>query len=1015
MTKKHKIKVGMSLYLAGSMLLTMPNMTVLAVEAQSSFTDTRGHWASEAIERMSSYKLVNGYNGLFRPSDFITRGEMSIIIDHVMDYQNSATNTFTDLEEAFYTDAVLKAYEADLLLESNGLVRPKENITRQEVAYMIYNAFDIETSTEASNFLDAHDVAAWATESVNSLAAKGVIQGSEGKFRPNAPITRAEAVTILNRLLTGYYNTAGTYTGEVNGTAVISAADANLKDVVIKGDLIIAEGVAEGDVVLNNVTVEGRTIIRGGGVNSIKVEGSSKLKDVVMAKEGPAVRIAVSDSATVNNVTVGKKSNDVVVAGNIGTVKLEAKGAGLTVQEGKIETLEVAAENAKVDIKGAADIKTLNVSEQAKDTKVDVSKNATIRTVNADAKATISGAGTVAKVNANANDVAVKTTGTEVVAATGTTGVMAGNEPVKGGSSSNTTKPNSGNSSNSGSSGDSGNSGNSGNPGNSGNTQNKDLAITKVESVRNGLVRVTLNKASDKRLTKSQFSIICTGAGKDMTVLSVNTIDNKVYDLTTSYFDDNTYSLGILLDNGKLIQKDFVSKFDCPEIKSESMTRVSETSAEFTFISDTAGTFYYALGKAAPARTISNEISALSPANYLSSARTLFNEEPTAEELMQKGTKVDMKYQYNELQINSLTANTPYTLYYVAVDHDNKVTPVKSIQIAAEPAKTPEPGNIQIESAKGFAIPGADFFDEQAGFEFVLSEATQKPLELKDITITCPQEKDLTIGRVETKDNKNYKVYMKPGYMYTNGNTYAITIKFSDGTIATKKLFVDIWVDDVTRMKVEATTSGAIQVTFNAKEGGKIYYDVTSEDQGHTGFKDPTELFAKGKVQPITSGYNKISNIVATKGQWFIYTLEDEVGNRMPNYYAYKVPAYIEPTPEEKPEEKPEAEKAPEIIGIEYSATGGRYNKGKITVTLSRAVNVAALNPSEASISNTKGRVALEATIPNDETDTVQFDIGQYNSGIINSGDHRFSMKLSYQDKDGNVKNAILIGNFTTS
>lgn len=1009
MTKKHKIKVGMSLYLASSMLLTMPNMTVLAVESQSSFTDTRGHWASEAIERMSSYKLVNGYNGQFRPSDFITRGEMSIIIDHVMDYQNSATNTFADLEEAFYTDAVLKAYEADLLLETNGLVRPKENITRQEVAYMIYNAFDIETSKEAANFLDANEVASWATESVNSLAAKGVIQGSEGKFRPNAPITRAEAVTILNRLLTGYYNTAGTYTGEVNGTAVISAADANLKDVVIKGDLIIAEGVAEGDVILNNVTVEGRTIIRGGGVNSIKVEGNSNLKDVVMAKEGPAVRIAVSNSATVSNVTVDKRSNDVVVAGNIGTVKLEAKGAGLTVQEGKIETLEVAAENAKVDIRGTADIKTLNVSEQAKDTKIDVSKNANVRTVNADAKATISGAGTVSKVNANANDVAVKTPGTEVVAAKGTTGVMAGNESVKGGSSSNTTKPDSG------SSGNSGNSGNSSNSGNSGNTQNKELAITKVESVRNGLVRVTLNRASEKKLTKSQFSIICTGAGKDMTVLSVNTTDNKVYDLTTSYFDDNTYSLGILLDNGKLIQKDFVSKFDCPEIKSESMTRVSETSAEFTFISDTAGTFYYALGKATSARTMSNEISAFSPVNYLSSAKTLFNEEPTAEELMQKGTKVDMKYQYNELQIQSLAANTPYTLYYVAVDHDNKVTPVKSIQIAAEPAKAPEPGNIQIESAKGFAIPGADFFDERAGFDFVLSEATQKPLELKDITITCPKEKDLTIGRVETTDNKNYKVYMKPGYQYTNGNTYTITVKFSDGTIASKKLFVDIWVDDVTRMKVEATTSSAIQVTFNAKEGGKMYYDVTSEDQGDTSFKDPKELFAKGKVQTITSGLNKITNIAATQGQWFIYTLEDEVGNRMPNYYAYKVPAYSGTTPGEKPEEKPEA--APEIVKIELTTSNTGWGTGKqIVVTLNRSVYPIDLYSREATLTNTEGRVALSGITMSSDQDpfrnTLRYDIM---SGSLKSGLHRLTIKLEYQDKeDGPYKEEILSGEFTT-
>ncbi|MFQ9697243.1 MAG: S-layer homology domain-containing protein, partial [Zhenhengia sp.] len=101
MSKKFRFKNRVALCLAGSVFLGtagLPSISVAAMEGQSRFLDTKGHWASDAIERMSEYELVNGYNGLFRPSDPITRGEMSIIIDHIMGYQKEADNIFIDLE-----------------------------------------------------------------------------------------------------------------------------------------------------------------------------------------------------------------------------------------------------------------------------------------------------------------------------------------------------------------------------------------------------------------------------------------------------------------------------------------------------------------------------------------------------------------------------------------------------------------------------------------------------------------------------------------------------------------------------------------------------------------------------------------------------------------------------------------------------------------------------------------------------------------------------------------------------
>lgn len=987
MSKKFRFKNRVALCLAGSVFLGtagLPSISVAAMEGQSRFLDTKGHWASDAIERMSEYQLVNGYNGLFRPSDPITRGEMSIIIDHIMGYQKEADNIFIDLEEAFYTDAVLKAYEADLLLEANGLVRPKDNITREEVAFMVYNAFDIESSQEVLSFLDSDQVSPWAMEAVNALAAEGIIVGSEGKFNPQAPITRAEAVTILNRLLTGYYNEEGTYTGEVNGKAVISTSDANLKDVVIKGDLIIAEGVAEGDVVLENVVVEGRTIIRGGGVNSIKVEGDSKLGDVLMAKEGSAVRLAVSDSSKVNDVTVGKQATDVVVEGPIDKVKVEAKGAKLTVQNADIQAIEVVVGNAKVELKGKTNIKEVTINKDAANTQIDVAKDAKVKTVSAEAKAIIDGAGKVSKVNANANDIVVKTEGTEVKAEKGTTGVMAGKEPVKGGTSSNTSKPSSSGSSSSSESSSGSGSSNNNKPEEK--PEEQPLSIDKVESVKNGLVRVTLNKATDKALIKDQFSIICTGAGKDMTVLSVSTKDNKVYDLTTSYFDDNTYSLGIILEDGKLIEKDFVSKYDCPAITSTKMVRVDENNATFSFVSDTPGNFYYGLSKDAM-------------------ARTAFDEEPTAEELIEKGIHAEMNLHLNTLQIGSLDAQTPYTLYYVAVDQEGKVTPVKSIQIAAEPIKAPEESIITIESAKGFAILGADVSEEMAGFDIVLSEATQEPLTIEQFEITCPAESDLTLGRVETKDNKKYTVYMKLGYMFNSGNTYTVTIRFKDNTVATKDFYGDVEAPVLSRVNLVATTGSALQVEFNSNEGGTIYYQVLEWDpelHGTSKPKDATEIYETGYSQKIDFGFNRIKGIMAKEGQAFCFATEDALGNRTFNYDYYKVPAYVEPEPE-----KPDTIK---IIDIKPGVDG--FNRPYVEVKFNQVVKIQNKSPYMPEITNIGGKGQYEITYKGGDyftgSDIVTFTI--VNKLKIQPGEHRVRVYIDGKLYEGTFTTTEVIG-----
>jgi len=79
-----------------------------------------------------------------------------------------------------------------------GIFGPNQNITRAEVATLIARFFDIEALDGSFTDIEGH----WAEEYINRLAQFGWVQGAgDGRFRPDALITRAETAAMFNRML----------------------------------------------------------------------------------------------------------------------------------------------------------------------------------------------------------------------------------------------------------------------------------------------------------------------------------------------------------------------------------------------------------------------------------------------------------------------------------------------------------------------------------------------------------------------------------------------------------------------------------------------------------------------------------------------------------------------------------------------------------------------------------------------------------------------------------------------
>lgn len=130
---------------------------------------------------------------------------ISIFIGDTHSLENAAS--FTDIDSHWAYNAIEKWSGRGILKGTDGLFRPNDPITRAELAAVINRVVGYETVSDTA-FKDV-DADAWYFDDIMKLNAAGVMQGSEGYARPNDNITREEAAVMFARAF-GITNGAGT-------------------------------------------------------------------------------------------------------------------------------------------------------------------------------------------------------------------------------------------------------------------------------------------------------------------------------------------------------------------------------------------------------------------------------------------------------------------------------------------------------------------------------------------------------------------------------------------------------------------------------------------------------------------------------------------------------------------------------------------------------------------------------------------------------------------------------------
>jgi hypothetical protein len=180
--------------------------TIVPFSAYAESKDYIGHWAGDIIQIWLDNGYITGYpDGSFRPDAPITRAEFVKLVNNLMGYTETATISFTDVnpDDWFYKDVQI-AFKAGYIAGiSETLFDPYSYLTREQAAVIVTKILGIEINSDnVQIFSDSNLISDWARDYVNAAALAQVLLGysEDNTFRPQKPITRAEALVLLNRL-----------------------------------------------------------------------------------------------------------------------------------------------------------------------------------------------------------------------------------------------------------------------------------------------------------------------------------------------------------------------------------------------------------------------------------------------------------------------------------------------------------------------------------------------------------------------------------------------------------------------------------------------------------------------------------------------------------------------------------------------------------------------------------------------------------------------------------------------
>ena len=187
------------------------------------YPDTKDNWARDAIQAMTQAGYLSGYaDNTFKPGAQITREQAAAIYGKVLQHNlneqeladivtKESSTSYSDVEADRWSSSAIKLVSAAGVMEgtSKTAFTPSKTMDREQFvasAASLSKKLNLSTpvKTEKVTFKDEASISSAYLADIQYMAQRGIVaSGATENFNPKQPVTRAQAATILNRMLNG--------------------------------------------------------------------------------------------------------------------------------------------------------------------------------------------------------------------------------------------------------------------------------------------------------------------------------------------------------------------------------------------------------------------------------------------------------------------------------------------------------------------------------------------------------------------------------------------------------------------------------------------------------------------------------------------------------------------------------------------------------------------------------------------------------------------------------------------
>ncbi|MCI8526242.1 MAG: L,D-transpeptidase family protein [Oscillospiraceae bacterium] len=287
-------------------------------------------WAEEAMTFAVEHGILDEAD--CRPTDAVTRAELAGMLVRLLRAEARADlRAFTDVQPGdVHYDDLAGAVALGVLQGSGGALRPQATLTREQAITMLARCFGVARvdAQVLSGFSDRAGISDWALGPMTAMVTEGCVRGVNGRLNPQAAITQQELVQLLYNMAGGLIEDGA---APESASAVLRAGEKAPENLQLSGNLVVC-GAADEAVTLRGVQAGGRIVICGG---KVQLTGNCSAAEVVCA--GSGVELAADGSIPIRVV-----SGSAVISGG-GMVTADAP---VTLESGTYAQLNLSGAEA---------------------------------------------------------------------------------------------------------------------------------------------------------------------------------------------------------------------------------------------------------------------------------------------------------------------------------------------------------------------------------------------------------------------------------------------------------------------------------------------------------------------------------------------------------------------------------------------------------------------------------------------------------------------------------------------